>query len=77
LELAAEFFDGGADGFKMIEGIVKKAIAGVCGVTDLMAEKGHQWPLSWAERNSLKVDLWEEDVKRRLDEFFDGEVVIC
>jgi hypothetical protein len=25
----------------------------------------------------LKVNLWEEDVKRRLDEFFEGEVVIC
>jgi len=77
LELAAEFFDGGADGFKTIERIVKKSIAGVCGVADLMAEKGHQWPLSWAERNSLKVNHREGDVKRRLDEFFEAEVVIC
>jgi hypothetical protein len=72
LELAAEFFDGGADGFKTIEGIVKKTIACVCGVAYLMAKEGHQWPLSRAERNNLKVNLGEEDVKRRLDEFFEG-----
>jgi len=43
LELAAEFFDGGADGFKTIQRIVKKTVAGICGVTDLMAKEGHQW----------------------------------
>jgi hypothetical protein len=37
-----------------------------------MAKEGHQWPLSRAERNNLKVYLGEEDVKRRLDEFFAG-----
>ncbi len=47
-ELAAQFFDGSADGFKTIERIVKQAITGVCGVTDLMAEEGHQWPPSRA-----------------------------
>lgn len=77
LELAAEFFDGGADGFKTIERIVKKTIAGVGGVTDLMAKEGHPWPPSWAGRNSLKVNLGEEDVKRRFDEIFEGEAEIC
>ncbi len=42
-ELAAQFFDGVADGFKTIQRIVKKTVAGVCGVADLMAEEGHQW----------------------------------
>ena len=48
LELAAEFFDGFADGFKTIVRIVKKPIAGICGVADLMAKEGHQWPPSGA-----------------------------
>jgi hypothetical protein len=50
LELTAKLFDGRADGFKTVKGIVKKPIAGVCGVTDLMAKEGHQLPLSrgWA-----------------------------
>ena len=76
LELAAEFFDGFADGFKTIVRIVKKPITGVCGVTDLMAKEGHQWPPSGREYNTLKVRLWDEDVKRRKDEIFEGEGVI-
>ena len=55
---------------------MEKTIASVCGVTNLMAKEGHQWPPLWAGPNSLKMNLGEEDVKRRLDEFFDGEVVI-
>ena len=41
LHFTAEFFDGFANGFKTIVGIVKKPVAGVCGVADLMAEEGH------------------------------------
>jgi hypothetical protein len=42
LEFAAEFFDGIADGFQPIRGIVKKPVSGVCGVTDLMTEERHR-----------------------------------
>jgi hypothetical protein len=46
LELAAEFFDGGTDGFKTIQRVVKKTVAGICRVTDLMAKEGHRGPPS-------------------------------
>ena len=42
LELAAKFFDGVADGCQTVRWIVEKPVAGVCGVTDLMAEEGHR-----------------------------------
>ena len=76
LELAAEFFDGGADGLKTIQRIVKKTVAGVCGVADLMTEEGHRGHLLGRGYNSLKVNLGDEDVKRRKDEKFEFVGVI-
>ena len=50
---------------------MKKTVAGVCGVTDLMAKEGHQWaPFRGEGCNTFKVRLWDEVVKRRKDEFF-------
>ena len=63
-------FDGGADGFETVVRIVKKPIAGVCSVADLMAEEGHQWPLSGRAYNKFKMNLGDEDVKRRKYEIF-------
>jgi len=75
LELAAQIFDGIADGFETIHGIVKEPVAGVCGVTDLMAEEGHRVLLPGEGCNTLKVRLWDEEVKRRKDEKFEWDGV--
>ena len=42
LYLATQVFDGVADGFQTIKGIVEKPVAGVCGIADLMAEERHR-----------------------------------
>jgi hypothetical protein len=55
----------------MIQGIVEKPVAGVCGVTDLMTEEGHRGLPSRGEScDTLKVRLRDGDVKRRKDELF-------
>jgi hypothetical protein len=41
-----------------------------------MAEEGHQWSPSRAGYNILKMNLGDEDVKRRKDEIFEGHGVI-
>jgi len=55
---------------------VEKAVAGICGVTDLMAEEGHAWPPSGRGCYKLKVHPGEEDVKRRKDEIIEWRGVI-